>query len=1057
MENPRRPFDRSREPGLKKPRLLDDPGPNPNGRPFAQRPVGSVPAAVRFRGADLESNDPSRGGAYEPQPPPQQQHHELVSQYKTAIAELTFNSKPIITNLTIIAGENLFAAKSITAIVCANILEVPSDQKLPSLYLLDSIVKNIGRDYIKYFAARLPEVFCKAYRQVDPSVHQSMRHLFGTWKGVFPPQALQFIEKELGFASTANGSSSGAATSRSDAQSQRPPHSIHVNPKYLERQRLQQSSRAKGILNDISGAMTDVKEDAERLGRAAIISTGRPWMDPSDKLNKLQHSHGDALSGSLHEKSISAAYGDYEYGSDLSQNSGLGIGRNGSRIADQGQDRPWYGTGSSVQETMSGQRNGVNVKPGLQNSSVSKPVNADPRLRAAHNIANRSNGGLPSSWKNSEEEEFMWDMHSRLSDQDASIISSNSRKESWMPGEAEKLEFGNHLNKTKSIHDFGSRSEREASADSQLTEQKDQNSYGSWMPPSFSLQESHNVNPESYSATISRLTTSAGSSLARMGVQQQFGSSQVDNSGFNVLTRSSPPRQSPMHQRPPSPSFPARHPHQQAQNLVEEDYPQAHSLSLPDSKPSQFSGHLNTRSHNRSAIQASSASLPSFQSSQRVSQSLQSDYLKAEHSGETQKTRLPPVSSFGASSKLGNMSDHLDPHAVETSGLSGTSSLLAAVMNSGILSKNAITISQPNQSVFDLGQMPSQPGSHPSLPSGPPPTLSAASGAGGDSKALSDPASNHVVSVATNISQGKGEQPPLPPGRPPSSAQPAVESKVLNPLSNLLSSLVSKGLISASKTESQSVPPLPMPTQLQDKSLGISTSGSLPVSLVSVSSDTPCSATKDDVVLTEPAAKSSSSLSESSIMDMENLIGLEFRPEVIREFHSSVVNALLDDLPHPCSLCGLQLKLREQLDRHLEWHAMRNPNADEVIGPLRRWYASPGDWIAGKPGQLKFEPAGCVLQSQKTVMEKGEPMVPADENQCACILCGELFEDYFSQERGEWMFNGAVYMTIPTKDGDIGTLDESAAKGPIVHSNCISESSLHDLGLATGVKMEKDV
>ncbi|XP_076924483.1 polyadenylation and cleavage factor homolog 4-like isoform X1 [Bidens hawaiensis] len=405
-----RSFDRSgRNPNaMKKPRLItEEPaivrgggytsnnnssnsnGNNSNGdnTPVVQRqPVGFRTAVERD------------GEGYQPQSLTQikqQQHQELVSQYRTALAELTFNSKPIITNLTIIAGENLQAAKAIAATICNNIVEVPSDQKLPSLYLLDSIVKNIGRDYIKHFSTKLPEVFCKAYRQVDSTVHSGMRHLFGTWKGVFPPQTLQSIEKELGFQSAGNGSTSGLTTSRLDSQPQRPPaRSIHVNPKYLEeRQKLQQSTRAKDTVGDITrNLINSSSEDTGRQDRTtANINIQRARTDPRLKLHNIQQAQREAESDLTHENSGTSYNNNFDFGSDLSS----------ERLAEPNTET-------------------VSRLARLHNYSAPRSAISDVKLPSM----NKGSGDIDRSWKNSDEEEYLWDDVSSVSLKPASSNSS---------------------------------------------------------------------------------------------------------------------------------------------------------------------------------------------------------------------------------------------------------------------------------------------------------------------------------------------------------------------------------------------------------------------------------------------------------------------------------------------------------------------------------------------------------------------------------------------------------------------------------------------------------
>lgn len=605
--------------------------------------------------------------------------------------------------------------------------------------------------------------------------------------------------------------------------------------------------------------------------------------------------------------------------------------------------------------------------------------------------------------------------------------------------------FEDHIHKPLSIRDYASRVNKEVSADTFAVEQNRISS--PWLS-----QESHSIDGLSRSGTSSfGFPTNSVSGSTGALTQQRF----------------PPPT---LRQRSSSPTLSARRPHLQLQNLTEQDRTKAQSPAHPDSKVSQSLGQLTREVHNQYALD----SLPVLPSHVRLNKMVKSqhhnmlprhqypflqqveDSTDSEPLGQIQKLPLPQASNSGPPATLGSSApDRLNALAVETSGDSSTSSLLAAVMKSGILSNSSITTSSlSNLNFQNSAQLPSQAG-QPPLPTGTHTNL----GSKVTSTSSISHSSHDGLSVSSKIFQKKTQSAPLPTGPPPSSSplRSASEnaSSVVNnapdPISNLLSSLVAKGLISASKKESPQAIPSVVPTETQKKSQSITGTSSVPVSLVSGST---VSSTRDDSSISEPTADSPISLPESTKstnLEIKNLIGFDFKPDVIREFHPSVVSDLLDGFEHQCNMCGLQLKLKERLTRHLEWHNTKKLDVNGPIKASRMWYANPTDWINGVAGfSSGLESAKSVDKPGK--MDKGEPMVVADESQCVCVLCGEIFEDFYCQERDEWMFKGAMHMVIPSATGETGSNGEGSRKGPIVHANCISESSLQDLGLVSRIK-----
>ncbi|VEN50304.1 unnamed protein product [Callosobruchus maculatus] len=148
---------------------------------------------------------------------------EIKAEYASSLADLTFNSRPLINVLTMLAEENSSNAKVIVEAIETHLQKVSTDVKLPILYLVDCIVKNVGGTYTQLFSQNIVSTFCNVFKAVDEKTRAEMFKLRQTWNDVFPQMKLYAIDVQISLLDPA-----WPVTAKP------PSNSIHFNPKFLK-------------------------------------------------------------------------------------------------------------------------------------------------------------------------------------------------------------------------------------------------------------------------------------------------------------------------------------------------------------------------------------------------------------------------------------------------------------------------------------------------------------------------------------------------------------------------------------------------------------------------------------------------------------------------------------------------------------------------------------------------------------------------------------------------------------------------------------------------------
>ncbi|KAI3374052.1 hypothetical protein L3Q82_022618 [Scortum barcoo] len=208
---------------------------------------------------------------------------DACREYQSSLEDLTFNSKPHINMLTILAEENLNFAKDIVAIIEAQISKAPSTEKLPVLYLVDSIVKNVGGEYLAVFAKNLITSFICVFEKVDENTRKSLFKLRSTWDDVFPLKKLYDLDVRVNSVDPAWPIKPLPPTVNTAV---RVNPSIHFNPKFLKQS--EEASPTQPAPVQPSAAVSQSSLTQEQLIRQQLLAKQKQLLELQQKKIELE-------------------------------------------------------------------------------------------------------------------------------------------------------------------------------------------------------------------------------------------------------------------------------------------------------------------------------------------------------------------------------------------------------------------------------------------------------------------------------------------------------------------------------------------------------------------------------------------------------------------------------------------------------------------------------------------------------------------------------------------------------------------------------------------------